>query len=120
MSVNGQDMETGMHQVRGSLSLFKGACEAVLLLSADRALSASWALVQKVPGCCKHFKAQMIWKRERPRSRKAFEEVPGLLALCIDAEYPARLGPSSATLSGQQWGEKSSCHPRCGLELSAC
>lgn len=120
MSVNGQEMEMGMHQVRGSLGLFKGAREAVLLLPADQALSASWPLVQKMPGCCKPFKAQVIWKRGRPRSRRAFEEVLGLLASCIDAENPAQLGPSSATLPGQWRGEKSSCHLLCGLELSVC
>lgn len=90
MSVNGQNVETGTHQEKGgSVRLFKVAHETPLshylqprCLLRVRFL---WPLTPKMPGCCKRFKTQLIWKRGRPRSRRTFKggtRSPGLVHWC--------------------------------------
>lgn len=73
----------------GSLGLFKVAHETPLsrYLQPRCLLRVRlfWPLTQKMPGCCKRFKAQLVWKRGRPRSRRAFKggtRSPGLVHWC--------------------------------------
>lgn len=118
MSVNGQNVEMGTHQERE----VPWPCQrcprnTAQLLPADETLSASRPRVRKVPGCGKDFRAQLLWKRGRLGSRRAFKEVPDLLAWCTAAEHPAQRGPSFAPLSvschpGVAWGSAPADDPR--------